>query len=117
MTTSHRDVLEMAERLEPEPLPVAPRPDPALADAARAWAHSLVWLPSTRESDHFAQRLAALKRRLEPLLTQAEQAGDERLPEDLQWMHDNVRLVRATQVEVQQSAGALKRVPHVRTPE
>ena len=40
-----------------------------------------------------------------------------RLPEDLQWMHDNVRLVRGTQSEVQGTVSSLRRVPHVRTPE
>ncbi len=32
-------------------------------------------------------------------------------------MHDNVRLVRATQSEVQGSLASLRRVPHVRTPD
>ena len=119
MVTSHRDVLEMAERLEPEPLPAAPYPAPALTDAARTWAHSLVWLPNTKESNDFAQRLSVLKRRLDPLLTESElrSGEDEPLREDLQWMRDNFRLVRATLAEVQQSAGALKRVPHVHTSE
>jgi len=118
MATNHRDVLvEMAER--PEPIPAEPRPEPALAEAARAWAHALVWVPATKQSGYFAQRSAALQRRLEALLAEVDfpVADDERLPEDLQWMHDNVRLVRVTQTEVQQSTTSLRRVPHVRTPE
>ncbi len=118
MVTSHRDVLvEMADRLEP--MPVAPRPGPSLADTAQRWAHTLVWLPATRQSDSFARRFAALRRRLDPMLDALEVpvSEDERFPEDLQWMHDNVRLVRASEAEVQQSAGSLRRVPHVRTPE
>ena len=118
MTTSHRDVLEMAERVEPEPLPVVPRPDPALADAAHAWARNLVWMPGTKESNHFLQRVAALKRRLEPLLSEVEVfPSDGPLSNDQQWLHDNVRLARATQTEVQQAGGSLRRVPHVRTAE
>ncbi len=118
MVTNHRDVLvEMADRVEP--LPVVPRLDPSLADAAQRWAHALVWLPGTRQSDHFARRLASLKRSLDPLLDGLEIPVGEnaQLPEDLQWMHDNVRLVRATEAEVQQSTGSLRRVPHVRVPE
>ncbi len=118
MVTNHRDVLvEMADRVEP--LPVVPRPDPSQAEAAQRWAHALVWVPGTRQSDHFAQRLASLKRSLDPLLDTLEVPVDEneQLPEDLQWMHDNVRLVRATETEVQLSAASLRRVPHVRVPE
>ncbi|HTV65794.1 MAG TPA: hypothetical protein VMD98_09325, partial [Bryocella sp.] len=120
MATNHRDVLvDMAERLQPVLVPAAPRPDSALAEAARRWAHDLVWLPGTKQSGYFAQNFAALRKRLDPLLAEAELTGenDERLPEDLQWMHDNVRLVRATESEVAQSAGSLRRVPHVRTPD
>ena len=56
---------------------------------------------------------------MEPLLTEVDfQLGpDERLPEDLQWMHDNVRLVRVSQNAAKEGAPSLRRVPHVRTPE
>jgi cyclic beta-1,2-glucan synthetase len=116
---NHRDVLvEMAERLEPIPAG-SPQRESALTEGARQWAHAIVWLPTTKESGHFAERWAALNRSLEPLLSEVDfQLGpDEQLPEDLQWMHDNVRLVRATQTEVQQSVSSLRRVPHVRTPD
>ena len=40
------------------------------------------------------------------------------LPEDLQWMHDNVRLVRADAERCETgSLASLRRVPHVRTPD
>ena len=116
---NHRDVLvEMAERLEPIPAG-SPQRESALTEGARQWAHAIVWLPTTKESGHFAERWAALNRSLEPLLSEVDfQLGpDEQLLEDLQWMHDNVRLVRATQTEVQQSVSSLRRVPHVRTPD
>lgn len=118
-TANHRDVLvDMAERLEPIPVG-APQRESAVGEAARRWAHAIAWLPATKESNHFAERWTALSRRLEPLLSEVDftLAPDEQLPEDLQWMHDNVRLVRATQSEVQQSVASLRRVPHVRTPE
>ncbi len=117
MVTNHRDVLvEMAGRVEPAP--VGAGPDQDLSDAARRWANTLVWLPGTRESDRFAQRLTALKRVLDPLLEKAEALeSDPPLPEDQLWMHENGRLVRAVVAEVQQASGALRRVPHVRIPD
>src|SRR5580700_6508225 len=116
---NHRDVLvEMAERAEPAPAG-SPQRDTVLVTEARSSAQAIVWLPATKESNHFAERWSALNRQLELLLSEVDfQLGpDEQLPEDLQWMHDNVRLVRATQTEVQQSVSSLRRVPHVRTPD
>src|ERR1700749_1880119 len=116
---NHRDVLvEMVERAEPAPAET-PQRDDVLAKKARSWAQSVVWLPGTKESNHFAERWSALKWQLEPLLGEVDfpLGPDEQLPEDLQWMHDNVRLVRATQSEVQGSLASLRRVPHVRTPD
>ncbi len=118
MATNRRDVLvEMADRVEPSP-PDPRRTDATLADAARKWAQTLVWVPATKQSEHFSERVAKVKARLEPLLAEVDSIpdADPRLPEDLQWMHDNVRLVRTSQTEVQQSVGFLRRVPHVRTP-
>ena len=117
---NHRDVLvDMAERLEPIPVGAPRLRDSRIADAARNWAHAITWLPGTKQSDHFAQRWTSLMRRLELILSEVDftLAPREQLPEDLQWMHDNVRLVRATQSEVQQSVSSLRRVPHVRTPD
>ena len=125
MVTNHRDALvEVAERLQPVAVPAMAQPDAALAEQARRYAHSLVWLPSTSQSDHYSRRLAALKRRLDPLLAELELPADEdvhftaaRLTDDQQWMHDNVRLVRATEAEAQQAEGSLRRVPHARVPQ
>jgi len=116
---NHRDVLmEIADRVESAPAET-PQHDQMLARRATDWARALVWLPGTRESSHFAERVAALNRRLEPLLASVDftLAPDESLPEDLQWMHDNVRLVRVTHNEIKQSGDGLRKVPHVRTPE
>src|SRR3954464_12796454 len=116
--TNHRDLL--AEMSEPAgPAPETPAGDIALADAGRNWAHRLAWLPATKESSHFAQRWASLAKTLDRILSEVDfQLGpDEQLPEDLQWMHDNVRLVRGTQSEVHGGVPSLRRVPHVRTPD
>ncbi len=118
ISTNHRDVLvETTDRAEPEPMET-PGNDRDLAQSAQAWAHKLVWLPATRESSHFAERLTALNRRLDPLLAELDVPAnpDEKLPEDMQWLRDNVRLVRVAQSAVRESAPALRRVPHVRTP-
>ncbi len=108
----------MADRQTPVPAET-PAGEIALADAARNWAQRIAWLPATKQSSHFAERWTSLTRTLEPILSEVDfQLGpDEQLPEDLQWMHDNVRLVRGTQSEVQGGASSLRRVPHVRTPD
>ncbi len=116
---NHRDVLvEMTVR--PSAFPAeSPQRSAGLAAAARHWANALVWLPAVKQSHHVAKRLAALNGNLEPLLADLDFTADpeEKLPEDLQWMHDNLRLVRVTQSAVRQAASSLRRVPHVRTPE
>jgi hypothetical protein len=116
--TNHRDVLvDTTDRTEPDTVET-PRHDRALAQSAQAWAQTLVWVPATKESAHFAQRVSALNRRLNPLLAELDVPDNpgEKLPEDMQWLHDNVRLVRVAQSAVRESAPALRRVPHVRTP-
>ena len=115
---NHRDVLEIADRVELAP-ENAPQREAGLGQAARHWANALVWLPAVKQSRHYADRLAALNRRLEPLLAELDFAlgPDEKLPDDLQWMYDNVRLVRVTQGDVKTAAASLRRVPHVRTPD
>ena len=118
-SANHRDVLiDMADRVEPVSVE-SPQRDNALTAEARSWAKAVAWLPATKESAHFAERWTALGRKLEPLLEAVDfqLQPDEQLPEDLQWMHDNVRLVRATQSEVQGAGSSLRRVPHVRTPD
>jgi hypothetical protein len=111
-------VLEIADRAEYAPAD-APQRDAGLGQAARHWANGLAWLPAVKESAHYAERLAAMNRRLEPLLAELDftLGPDETLPEDLQWMYDNVRLVRVTQGDVKSAAASLRRVPHVRTPD
>jgi hypothetical protein len=116
---NHRDVLvENADRREPLS-PEEPQRDANVAEEARHWASALVWLPAIRESKHFTERAAALHRRLEPLLAELDftLAADEQLPQELQWMYDNTRLVRVTQSEARGAGASLRRVPHVRTPD
>jgi cyclic beta-1,2-glucan synthetase len=118
ISTNHRDVLvDTSDRTEPDTVE-APAQHRDLAQSAKAWAHQLVWVPATKQSAHFAQRLIALNRRLNPLLAELDVPvdPDEKLPEDMQWLRDNVRLVRVAQNSVRESASALRRVPHVRTP-
>jgi len=113
---NHRDVVEIADRAEPAPKN-APQREASLGQAARHWANGLAWLPAVKQSSHYADRVAALNRRLEPMLAQLDFTldPDEQLPEDLQWMFDNVRLVRMTQGDVK--SASLRRVPHCRTPD
>ncbi len=78
ISTNHRDVLvDAADRTEPDTVD-APMNDRDLTQQARAWAQQLVWLPATRESAQFAERLSVLNRRLDPLLTGLERPGRSR---------------------------------------
>ncbi len=118
-SNNHRDVLvEMADRAETSAV-LAPQHDKALAERARQWARTLAWLPGTKESPYFTERVAAVNRKLEPIFAELDFTlpPDEHLPEDLQWMYDNVRLVRMTLTGVRQSVSSLRKVPHVRTPD
>ena len=119
MATSHRDVLvEMAEEFEATP-PEPQRSDDAIAEAARHRAHELVWVPGTKQSAHLEQRPAAVRRRLLPLFAELEgyASPDDLDSEDLKWVHDNLRLIRAALTDVQNSLTPIRRVAHVRTPE
>jgi hypothetical protein len=116
--TNHKDVLvDLTDRTGPD-TGDAPIDDRNLARPAQAWAQTLVWVPATKQSAYFARRVAALNRRLGPLLAALDvsENPDEKLPEDMQWLRDNVRLVWVAQSAVRESAPALRRVPHVRTP-
>jgi hypothetical protein len=113
---NHRDVLvDIADRAAPVAVDAQKR-DSETAQAARHWANALVWLPATKQSSVFAERVAAVNRRLEPIFAELDftLGPDEQLPEDLQWMYDNTRLVRVTQSEVKAAAPSLREVPHVR---
>ncbi len=115
---SHRDLLvETVHRLSPTEIDT-PEDSYELSARAGAWARSLAWLPSVRQSEHVAVRVAALNRGLNGLLSEAEDESSEaKLSEDQQWLHDNARLVRLAQTELREGAPALRRTPQVRTPD
>ncbi len=96
-----------------------PSHDTDLAEQAQEWAHKLVWLPAIGESLHFQERLKVLNRRLDAVLAVANARihSQTSLPNDVQWLDDNARLVRSVQSELQEATHALRRVPHVRTPD
>jgi hypothetical protein len=116
---SHRDLLvETVNRMAPAAIE-SPEDDQALTTRAREWARSLSWLPSVRESEYVPGKFERLNRRLEKLLNEAEAdaPGGTKLSEDRQWLHDNARLVRLAQKELQEAASTLRRTPQVRTPD
>src|ERR1035438_7067162 len=96
----------------------APPPDTELAEHTQEWAHTLVWLPAVGKSPHFKERLKALSAKLNAVLAAVEVriSSETSLPEDVQWLDDNSRLVRSVQRELHEATNALRRVPHVRTP-
>ncbi len=119
MENSHRDLLaEMPNRPGPTEA-AAGEHGPALAARGEVWARELAWLPGVKVSTHFAERFAALSRRLDSLMAEAEidPAPGTTLPEDRQWLHDNTRLVRLAQKELGEGARDLRNTPHVRTPD
>ena len=120
---SRRCCTELTERPEPGDDPDgrnADRDDSELAQHAQSWAQRLIWLPGAERVGRISpERFDALNRRLDTVLASAEtRRRAERLrplSEDLQWLHDNVRLLRATQTEFQRDRQPrLRRVPHVR---
>ncbi len=96
-----------------------PSHDTALSERAQQWARGLVWLPAVDESTYFEELLKRLTRNLDAVLAavDARVSSEPSVSEDLHWLDDNLRLIRAVQRELQESTGALRRVPHVRTPD
>src|ERR1035437_9515035 len=96
----------------------APPHDAELAERAQEWTHTLVWLPAVGKSPHFKERLKALSAKLDAVLAAVEvrTSSQTSLPEDVQWLDDNSRLVRSVQRELHEATNPLRRVPHVRTP-
>ena len=96
-----------------------PSHDTALAERAQQWARGLVWLPAVDESTYFEERLKRLTRNLDAVLAavDARVSSEPSVSEDLHWLDDNLRLIRAVQRELQEATNALRRVPHVRTPD
>ncbi len=118
-TNSFRGMLtEITERVC-APAAEVPSHDTELAQHAQGSARRLVWLPAVDESLHFQERLKVLNRRLDAVLSavEARSQSASSLPNDLQWLSDNSRLVRAAQNELHEAANSLRRVPHVRTPD
>ena len=118
---NYRGVLtELTERSDRvnEPAVETPSHDTELAQQAQEWAHRLAWLPAVVESAHVEERINALNRRLDKAVAtlDARAASATDLSEDVRWLDDNLRLIRAAQRDVQESTGALRRVPHVRAP-
>ena len=71
------------------------------------------------ESAHFQERLNALNSQASTQFWRrwtSEFPPKPSLSEDLRWLDDNLRLVRAVQRELQEASNPLRRVPHVRTP-
>ncbi len=113
--TNHRDVVQES----PNPERVAPTTaelDREIAARGRELPRTLTWLPALKESEHFAKRFAAVSKVLDTVLASAENTPADRLAnsEDLQWLHDNARLPRATQAGFQRDPSTLRRAPHVR---
>ena len=65
----------MAERAEPVLRSTRCSTTMRLPKLRGDWAHALVWLPAPRQSEHVAERMAALKRRLDPLLAEVGLVG------------------------------------------
>ncbi len=113
--TNHRDVVQ--ELPNPEPTTATTEEsDREIAARGRELSRQLTWMPALKESDHFAKRFAAVSQVLDTVLATAERtpADDLAASEDLQWLHDNARLPRATQATFQRDPSTLRRAPHAR---
>ena len=113
--TNHRDVVHELPNSEPDVATTAEL-DREIAARGRELPRTLTLLPALKESAHFAKRFAAVSQVLDTVLASVESTPPEQLvvSEDLQWLHDNARLPRATQTVFQRDASTLRRAPHVR---
>ena len=113
--TNHRDVVPELPKLDPIPATNA-ESDREIAARGRELSQRLTWMPALKESDHFAKRFKAVSQVLDTVLASTEDLPPERLAgsEDLQWLHDNARLPRATQAVFQRDSSPLRNAPHVR---
>ncbi|MEO8727464.1 MAG: glucoamylase family protein [Acidobacteriaceae bacterium] len=92
--------------------------DSRLAVAATARARSLRWMPGTKESQTFAQRIGDAGAQLEQQAEEREAAPSGtavEISEEQRWVHDNRSLIQGTWSELRESAAGLRQLPHVRT--
>jgi cyclic beta-1,2-glucan synthetase len=74
------------------------------------------WLPNTRSSRVFDERLAAVRQALRPVFKDfRELPKGKEISDDQRWLHDNLRLFSAGLEDVNEGLRSLRRLPHVRT--
>jgi cyclic beta-1,2-glucan synthetase len=111
---THLEIISEEARLFREP--VAENSDhSAIESAATELAESLTWLPGTTSSGTLLERLAALKRSIQPLFAELDRgpAGQD-VSDDFRWLYENARLLYSELQELRELRD-LKDLPHVRT--
>jgi len=89
-----------------------------LRAGATRLAATLAWLPSTRESNFFAERCAAVSTALQPLFAAFRTPKNtDHLSDDYRWLNDNLHLIQAELETTVASLRPMHKLPHARTPE
>src|SRR5689334_22562597 len=73
------------------------------------------WLPNTRSSNAFDERLKRVRQTLRPVFTRFRKRETENLSDDYRWLYDNLRLLSAALEDVNDGLRSLRKLPHVRT--
>jgi hypothetical protein len=112
---THVDLAEASERDFGSAGQDGARDAELIAAHAAECARSLVWMPDTRTSRRFAERLRTLARELDKLVAvmekpSANQAGDS---EEWGWLRDNVRLLRSAAAKLPDAERTLASLPNV----
>jgi cyclic beta-1,2-glucan synthetase len=80
------------------------------------YTRRIPWLPNTRASRAFEERLSAVRHALRRVFREfREPPRGKEVTDDQRWLHDNLRLLAAALEDVQEGLGSLRRLPHVRS--
>jgi len=107
---------EEAERAEEVSLS-ATEDRPALEAHAGDLARDLAWLPGVRVSDSVLERSRRLHAVIEPVLRRFRSPlpTEGPVPDDVRWLHDNVRLIDMELHDLGETLKPLRKTPHVYT--
>ena len=80
------------------------------------YTRRIPWLPNTRFSRVFDERLSAVRQALRPVFREFhELPKSKEITDDQRWLHDNLRLLSAALEDVNEGLRSLRRLPHVRS--
>jgi cyclic beta-1,2-glucan synthetase len=93
--------------------------DPVLALKAVECARTLIWVPATKRSDHFARRLKRLNERMQLVFAHIRHVSRKRgdITGEQRWLVENADLLRSQLARLNEMKDELRRTEHVRAPD